>query len=258
VSPPPEGPQVEPPEVPPFEAPQEMPSAHPPMEAPPMGPPPGGSFAPPHASPLVDSLMTEPRPVLTGEPLAEGIDFRSPHTAFLKACLDDALSRLLLPSLEREIRTELTDEAELHAIKVFAHNIRSLLMQPPLIGRRVLAIDPGFRTGCKLAALDEFGNLLDHTVIFPHGGGGGKRRDKNKKPPEPAPTVTPPALSASEGIPATPTDTDSSVTAPTVVAAETPPPTPELLAVSTEHATTTAATSETAPHVQAPPEAAAP
>src|SRR5882672_6780164 len=73
-----------------------------------------------------------------------------------------------MPSLEREIRNELTDEAELHAVKVFAHNIRSLLMQPPLVGRRVLAIDPGFRTGCKLAALDETGNLLEDGVVFAH------------------------------------------------------------------------------------------
>ena len=93
------------------------------------------------------------------------------HTTFLKICIDDALSRLLLPSLEREIRSELTDEAELHAVKVFAHNIRSLLMQPPLVGRRVLAVDPGYRNGCKLVeVLDEAGNLVEHTLIYPHGG----------------------------------------------------------------------------------------
>ena len=67
----------------------------------------------------------------------------------------DALSRLLLPSLEREIRRELTERAEAHAVSVFARNLRSLLLAPPLRGRRVLAIDPGFRTGCKLAVLDE-------------------------------------------------------------------------------------------------------
>ena len=258
TAPPPETPSAPPPEAPPSAPPPDMPPAAPPIEIPPVSAPPIGMPPPPHAAPLVESLSTEVRPTLTGEPLIPNHEFRSPHVAFLKTCVDDALNRLMLPSLEREVRSELTDEAELHAVKVFEHNIRSLLMQPPLIGRRVLAIDPGFRTGCKLAALDEFGNLLDHAVIFPHGGGGGKRRDKDKKPPEPAPMVTPPALSASEGIPATPTDTDSSVTAPTVVAAETPPPTPELLAVSTEHATTTAATSETAPHVEPPSEAAPP
>jgi transcriptional accessory protein Tex/SPT6 len=91
-----------------------------------------------------------------------------PHADFLKTVAEDALTRLLLPSLEREVRRELTEEAEAHAVKVFARNLRSLLLQPPLQGRRVLAIDPGFRTGCKLAALDEHGNLLEEGVIFPH------------------------------------------------------------------------------------------
>ncbi len=91
-----------------------------------------------------------------------------PQAELLKAVAEDALTRLLLPSLEREVRRELTDEAEVHAVKVFARNLRSLLLQAPLLGRRVLAIDPGFRTGCKLAALDEHGNLLEDGVIYPH------------------------------------------------------------------------------------------
>jgi uncharacterized protein len=91
-----------------------------------------------------------------------------PHGEFLKAVTDDALARLLLPSLEREIRRELTTRAEGHAVRVFARNLRSLLLGPPLRGKRVLAIDPGFRTGCKLAALDETGNLAEEAVIFPH------------------------------------------------------------------------------------------
>src|SRR5207245_7969149 len=94
-----------------------------------------------------------------------------PHADFLKKVVEDALGRLLLPSLEREIRRELTEEAEEHAVAVFARNLRSLLLQRPLRGRRVLAIDPGFRTGCKLAALDEIGNLLEDTVIYPFGKG---------------------------------------------------------------------------------------
>src|SRR5205823_8109243 len=97
-----------------------------------------------------------------------GSAFCSPHAAFVRTALDDALGRLLMPSLEREIRNELTDEAESHAVTVFARNLRSLLLQPPLRGRRVLALDPGFRTGCKVAALDEHGTLLEETVIFPH------------------------------------------------------------------------------------------
>jgi len=91
-----------------------------------------------------------------------------PHAEFLKVVAEDALARLILPSLEREIRRELTEHAQDHAVSVFARNLRSLLLQPPLRGRRVLAVDPGFRTGCKLAALDETGNLLDQAVIFPH------------------------------------------------------------------------------------------
>ena len=73
-----------------------------------------------------------------------------------------------MPSLEREIRRELTHRAEDHAVDVFARNLRSKLLAAPLRGKRVLAIDPGFRTGCKLAALDETGNLLADGVIFPH------------------------------------------------------------------------------------------
>jgi uncharacterized protein len=88
-----------------------------------------------------------------------------PHAGFLRACIHDTLSRLVIPSLEREIRREMTDRAEKHAVDVFVRNLRKLLLQPPVHGRRVLAIDPGFRSGCKLAALDEFGNLLDHGTI---------------------------------------------------------------------------------------------
>jgi uncharacterized protein len=88
-----------------------------------------------------------------------------PHAAFLKECVSDALSRLVVPNLERELRRELTDKAEHHAVDVFIRNLRNLLLQPPVHGRRVLAIDPGFRSGCKLAILDEFGELLDHGTI---------------------------------------------------------------------------------------------
>lgn len=88
-----------------------------------------------------------------------------PHAEFLRGCARDALARLVLPSLEREIRRELTEIAETHAVGVFAKNLRNLLLQPPIRGRRVLAVDPGFKSGCKLAVLDEFGNLLDHAVV---------------------------------------------------------------------------------------------
>lgn len=88
-----------------------------------------------------------------------------PHAAFLKKCLQDAMGRLLVPSIEREVRRELNDRAEEHAVKVFARNLRKLLLQPPLRQHRVVAIDPGFRNGCKLAALDEFGQILGHDFI---------------------------------------------------------------------------------------------
>lgn len=88
-----------------------------------------------------------------------------PHAEFLRGCGRDALVRLVIPSLEREVRRELTDRAETHAVEVFARNLRNLLLQPPVRQRRILAIDPGFKSGCKLVALDEFGGLIDHAVI---------------------------------------------------------------------------------------------
>jgi len=89
-----------------------------------------------------------------------------PHAEFLRGCARDSLARLILPSLEREARRELTERAETHAVGVFARNLRNLLLQPPVRGRRVLAVDPGYRSGCKLVALDQFGNLLAHAVIY--------------------------------------------------------------------------------------------
>jgi len=89
-----------------------------------------------------------------------------PHGDFLRGCARDALARLILPSLEREMRRELTERAEAHAVGVFARNLRNLLLQPPVRNRRVLAVDPGYKSGCKLAALDQFGNVLAHAVIY--------------------------------------------------------------------------------------------
>ena len=84
---------------------------------------------------------------------------------FLTACAADALERFIHPALDREVRRDLTEKAERHAISVFAQNLRQLLLQPPLKDQRILAIDPGFRSGCKLAALDEFGNVLAVDVM---------------------------------------------------------------------------------------------
>ncbi len=91
-----------------------------------------------------------------------------PHVELFRAAAIDALDRLILPSMEREVRRDLTEAAEKHAVEVFARNLRSLLLQPPIPNQIVLAIDPGFRTGCKVAVLDHGGNLLDHGVIYPH------------------------------------------------------------------------------------------
>lgn len=88
-----------------------------------------------------------------------------PHAEFLRGCVRDALQRLIVPSLERELRREMAEAAEEHAVEVFARNLRKLLLQPPVRNHRVLAVDPGFRSGCKLIALDEFGNVLGHEII---------------------------------------------------------------------------------------------
>ncbi|MEE0742413.1 MAG: Tex family protein [Emergencia sp.] len=79
----------------------------------------------------------------------------------------DAYKRLIAPSVEREMRNTLTERAETEAVKVFAKNTEKLLMVPPVKGKRVLAIDPGYRTGCKVAALDETGKLKAYTTIYP-------------------------------------------------------------------------------------------
>ncbi len=88
-----------------------------------------------------------------------------PHAEFLRGCARDALARLVLPSLEREIRREMTDACESHAVEVFARNLRNLLLQPPVGGRRVLALDPGFKSGCKAVVIDECGTPLEHDVL---------------------------------------------------------------------------------------------
>ncbi|HKW19752.1 MAG TPA: Tex family protein [Ktedonobacterales bacterium] len=95
-------------------------------------------------------------------------DRRSPFAEELETAISDGYRRLLAPALEREVRAELTRQAEEHAIGVFAANLRNLLLQPPLRGERVLGLDPGFRTGCKVAVVDETGKPIDSTTIYPH------------------------------------------------------------------------------------------
>lgn len=85
----------------------------------------------------------------------------------LDAAIADGYKRLMAPSLEREVRAALTERAETDAIAVFAKNTEALLSQRPVRGARVIALDPGYRTGCKVAVLDEFGKLLDYTTVYP-------------------------------------------------------------------------------------------
>ena len=91
----------------------------------------------------------------------------SPCTAAVRAAAEDSYARLIFPSIEREIRASLTEAAAEQAIKVFAVNLRQLLMQPPVKGRVAMGLDPGYRTGCKVAVVDPTGRVLDTGVIYP-------------------------------------------------------------------------------------------
>lgn len=86
----------------------------------------------------------------------------------IKDAIEDGYKRLIQPSIERDIRKELTEKAEDQAIHIFAENLRKLLLQPPMKGKLVLGVDPAFRTGCKLAVVDETGKVLKIDVIYPH------------------------------------------------------------------------------------------
>ena len=92
----------------------------------------------------------------------------SPFADQLMEAMEDGYKRLLAPAMEREVRVELTHLAEEHAITIFAANLRNLLLQPPLRGHKVLGIDPGFRTGCKLTIVDENGKYLDSDTMYLH------------------------------------------------------------------------------------------
>lgn len=85
----------------------------------------------------------------------------------LDEVIQDAYKRLIAPSIEREVRGELTDKAEAHAITIFSANLRNLLLQPPVRGKIVLGVDPAFRTGCKLAVVDDIGKMLEVGVCYP-------------------------------------------------------------------------------------------
>jgi uncharacterized protein len=101
-----------------------------------------------------------------------------PSADFLKKCATDSLSRSLLPSIEREIRREITESAERHAVEVFASNLRNLLLQPPTRNKTIMAIDPGYKRGCSVAVVDPCGNLIDSGQVFVVGNQ--QRRDESK------------------------------------------------------------------------------
>ena len=91
----------------------------------------------------------------------------SAFNAVMTAAIEDSYDRLIFPSIEREVRNELTDRASEQAIKMFEVNLKPLLMQPPLKGKVIMGLDPAYRTGCKIAIIDANGNVLDHTVVYP-------------------------------------------------------------------------------------------
>ncbi|MGA2488818.1 MAG: Tex family protein [Anaerolineales bacterium] len=95
-------------------------------------------------------------------------DILSPFSDQLSLAIQDSAERLLLPAIQRDVRRELSEKAGSHAINVFATNLRALLSQPPLAGQTVLGLDPGFRTGTKVAVVDSTGKLLDTGTIYPH------------------------------------------------------------------------------------------
>lgn len=92
----------------------------------------------------------------------------NPHGDYIKLAIEDSLKRLIMPSIEREIRADLTEKAEQHAIEVFSENLNHLLLQPPMKGKQILGVDPAFRTGCKLAVINPYGTFIDKSVIYPH------------------------------------------------------------------------------------------
>lgn len=99
----------------------------------------------------------------------------------LLECIEDSMKRLIYPSIEREIRSDLTKKAEEDSVVIFSENLKQLLMQSPLKNKKLLGIDPAFRTGCKMAVVDEYGNFIDKMVIYPHKPASIEKQEKSKK-----------------------------------------------------------------------------
>lgn len=87
---------------------------------------------------------------------------------YMERAIDDSLKRLIIPSIDREVRNDLTVEGEAHAVDIFEENLKRLLLQPPLKGRTILGVDPAFRSGCKLAVINDNGEFKDKSIIYPH------------------------------------------------------------------------------------------
>ncbi|MCI0377646.1 MAG: helix-hairpin-helix domain-containing protein [Gemmataceae bacterium] len=235
-----------PPSEPPPENPTSIESAGVSQDAPAQHPPTA-------AAPLAATLPVPPLPPLRGEALIAGADFKSPHAALLRTILEDALQRLIVPSLEKEIRRELTEEAETHAFAVHARNLRRMLLQPPLRNTRVLAIDPSVRAGCKIAVLDEQGALLDSAVIHLHSPAK-KSKEKQAKPA--APNKSEVATTTSNvGVANPPPD---AATSEQPAPQQAPSATEETAATPGGEATTSASAASESPAATSVPQAAAP
>lgn len=111
--------------------------------------------------PPVDEIVT-----FLNKKVIRNNDSKSAH--YVQLAIEDGYKRLIQSSIEREIRKELTETAEEQAIHIFSENLRNLLLQPPMKGKVVLAVDPAYRTGCKLSVVDDTGKVLHIDVIYPH------------------------------------------------------------------------------------------
>ena len=111
------------------------------------------------------SVVLAPEPAIAAMEQFAKIN-ATPAGLEVQAAIQDGYKRLLFPALEREVRSALTENAEKHAIQIFGKNLRQLLLQSPLSGHTVIGLDPGYRTGCKVAVVDPTGKVLDYTTIF--------------------------------------------------------------------------------------------
>ena len=116
----------------------------------------------------VDIVVDEEKVLATIYKIMRSFYFNNEASIVVKEALDDGFKRLLYPSIEREVRNALTTRAQEQAIDVFAINLEQLLMMPPLKNRRILGVDPAYRTGCKLAVLSECGDFITKDVIYPN------------------------------------------------------------------------------------------